>query len=87
MSNPRTQPIDADRPFLEQFEEQALYDDDTLQYLIEEIYPNREIMANLTELRLAPAQSLRIDQEHGLKSTGADHSPLRNASFEKNPRV
>jgi len=86
MSDPRTQPIDADRPFLEQFEEQALYDDDTLQYLIEEIYPNREIMANLTELRPAPVQSLRIDQAHGPRDTGVCHPPLRNPSFEKDPR-
>jgi hypothetical protein len=86
MSDPHTQPIDADRPFLEQFEEQALYDDDTLQYLIEEIYPNREIMAILTELRPAPVQSLRIDQAHGLRDTGVCHASLHIASFEKDPR-
>ncbi len=86
MSDPRTEPIDADRPFLEQLEEQALYDDDALQYLIDEIYPNRQIMANLTELRLAPAHSLRIDQGHELRESGVSLlTSARSASFKDDP--
>ncbi len=52
MPDPRKQPLDADRPFLEQIEEQALVDDQALSWLVDEIYPNREVMSNLTNTRL-----------------------------------
>lgn len=46
--------LDADRPFLEQFEEQALVDDQACEWLLEEIYPNPERMSVLTNTVLEP---------------------------------
>lgn len=41
------EPLDADRPWLEQLEERALGDAKTFALLEREIYPNREIMSLL----------------------------------------
>ena len=39
--------LDPNRTFLEQFEELAVADDDILEWLEKEIYPNRELMREL----------------------------------------
>ncbi|MEW6490307.1 MAG: hypothetical protein AB1578_20655 [Thermodesulfobacteriota bacterium] len=44
--------LDADRPFLEQFEEEALEDDEAFDWLLEEVYAHPERLAVLTGTRL-----------------------------------
>ena len=40
-------PVDADRPLLQQLEERALVDEETFELLVSRIYPNRGIMSLL----------------------------------------
>jgi hypothetical protein len=44
--------LDADRPFLEQFEEEALADDEAFEWLEEEVYSHPERLEILTSTRL-----------------------------------
>lgn len=46
----RTMPLDAERPFLEQFEERAEWDPECRKWLDTEVYPNRALMMELDPL-------------------------------------
>ncbi len=61
-----TMRLDADRPFLEQFEEEALLDDSgqALEWLEENVYQRPEIMSVLTPIRPANPDSIGIGIPH-----------------------
>jgi hypothetical protein len=46
--------LDADRPFLDQFEEQALVDDEAYSWLLSKVYRDPKIMDVLTSTVLPP---------------------------------
>lgn len=51
--------LDADRPFLEQLEEMAVYDDNVFQFLIKDVYGNQERLMLLESFRLYTATPLQ----------------------------
>ena len=60
-----TMRLDADRPFLEQFEEAAYLDESgqALEWLEENVYQHPEIMSMLTPIRLGRSTNIKGSQQ------------------------